>query len=89
VTILVGEGGTKVGVVISGEGETVGGLVGVEVGIEVGGVSVVWMGVGVGRVELSALTGLTLNCNIGQRISTEINSNNEEDVNITPLENLA
>jgi len=89
VIILVGEGGTKVGVIISGEGETVGGWVGVEVGIEVGGVSVDWIGVGFGRVELSALTGLTLNCNIGQRISTEINSNNEEDVNITPLENLA
>ena len=88
VIILVGERGIEVGVETSGEGETAGGEVGVEVGTGVSVVTETWFGVGVRRVGLSALTGLTLNCNIGQKINTAINSNKDEDVNITPLENL-
>jgi hypothetical protein len=86
---LVGEGETSVEVAISGEGETVGTFVGVVVGKVVGVVSDVRIAVGVFWDELSALTGLTLNCNIGQRINTAINNKKDEDVKIIPLESRA
>jgi hypothetical protein len=39
------------------------------------------------EVESSALTGLTLNCRIGQKINMAISSNADENVSTTPRDN--
>jgi hypothetical protein len=56
--------------------------------VGIGGFAVVVIGVGADGVESSALTGLTLNCRIGQNIKIANINIIEEQINMTPRENL-